>query len=216
VSAQFLDDVARDAFARAVVEIEGRSAVEVVVAVRRASASYRHANVIVGLVAAVAGLATTLFAAHPFSLAAILIDPFVVGLLAGLMVEKLPQLKRRLTPRAALKEHVRRAARATFVERGVHATTGRSGVLVYISWLEQELALIPDLGLAAALGAEALAKAEAALNAVMPGGGAAVAKELEQLAAVMATAMPHRDDDVNELPDAIDSDLRRERGRIRP
>lgn len=216
VSASFLDDVARDAFARAVVEIEGRSAVEVVVAVRRASATYRHANVIVGLAATMAGLATTLFATHAFALAAILVDPFVVGLLAGLVVEKLPQLKRRLTPRAVLKEHVRRAARATFVERGVHATTGRSGVLVYISWLEQELALIPDLGLAAALGAEALAKAEAALNAVMPAGGAAVAKELEQLAAVMAAAMPHRDDDVNELPDAIDSDLRRERRRIHP
>lgn len=216
MSAQFLDDVARAAFARAVVEIEGRSAVEVVVAVRRESATYRHANVIVGLAAAVAGLATTLFAAHAFALAAILIDPFVLGLLAGVVVEKLPQLKRRLTPRAVLKEHVRRAARATFVERGVHATTGRSGVLVYISWLEQELALIPDLGLAASLGADALAKAEAALNAVMPAGGAAVAKELEQLAAVMAAAMPHRDDDVNELPDAIDSDLRPERRRLRP
>ncbi|CAN5363999.1 hypothetical protein BH11MYX1_BH11MYX1_20500 [soil metagenome] len=211
VSAQFLDDDAHAAFARAVTGIEGRSAVEVVVAVRRASGTYRHANVIVGLVAALAGLAATLFAEHSFALAAILIDPFVVGLLAGLVVEKLPQVKRVLTPRSMMKEHVRRAARATFVERGVHATTGRSGVLVYISWLEQELALVPDLGLVGSLEPEALAQAEAALSALVPAGGAAVAKELEQLAAMMGVAMPRSDGDVNELPDAIDSDLRAER-----
>lgn len=209
MSAQFLDDEARAAFARAITVIEGQSAVEVVVAMRRASATYRHANVIVGLVAALGGLAVTLFAEQSFPLVAILIDPFVVGALAGFLVEKLPQVKRWLTPRSSLQDHVRRAARATFVERGIHATTGRSGVLVYISWLEQEIALIPDLGLIAALAPDALEKAEAALVTRIPQGGAAVAKELEQLAAMLAVAMPHRDDDLNELPDAIDSDLER-------
>ncbi len=207
VSVQFLDDDARNALARAIAEIEARSAVEVVVAVRRASGTYRHANVLVGVIAAFAGLAVTLFAEHSFALTAILVDPFVVGLLAGLVVEKLPQLKRWLTPRNVLKEHVRRAARATFVERGVHATTRRSGVLVYVSWLEQELALVPDLGLAATLEPGALDQAEAALIAQLPFGGAAVGSALEQLAAMMSAAMPQGDHDVNELPDAIDSDL---------
>ncbi len=207
MSAQFLDDEARGAFARAVTQIEGCSAVEVVVAVRRASATYRHANVVVGVLAAFAGLAVTLFAEHSFALSSILVDPFVVGVLAGLVIEKVPQVKRWLTPRSILKDHVRRAARATFVERGVHATTGRSGVLVYISWLEQELALIPDLGLAAALDEGALAKAEAALIAQLRSGGAAVGSALAQLAPMLGAAMPHSDDDVNELPDAIDSDL---------
>ena len=215
MSVQFLDDDARNAFARAVTEIEGRSAVEVVVAVRRASGTYRHANVAVGVIAAFAGLAVTLFAEHSFALAAILVDPFVVGLLAGLLVEKMPQIKRWLTPRNVLKEHVRRAARATFVERGVHATTGRSGVLVYVSWLEQELALIPDLGLAATLEAGALDKAEAVLIAQLPFGGAAVGNALEQLAMMMSAAMPQGDHDVNELPDAIDSDLGGRAGRGR-
>ncbi len=208
MSVQFLDDDARAAFARAIAAIERRSAVEVVVAVRRTSASYRHANAIVGLIAAFLALAVTLFAEHAFPLAAILVDPFIVGLLAALVVEKVPQVKRWLTPRASLRACVQRAARATFVERGVHATTGRSGMLVYISWLEQELALIPDLGVAAAGADGAIAKAEAALTARIPAGGVAVATELEQLTAMMAEAMPHRENDINELPDAIDSDLR--------
>jgi putative membrane protein len=146
-----------------------------------------------------------LFAPRSFSLPAILVDPFIAGALAAWLVELLPHLKRRLTPRAGRRAHVSRAARAAFVERGVHATTGRSGLLVYISWLEREVALIPDLGLARDLADGVLARAEADLSRAMPN-GVAVAAAVEALAPAMASAMPHRADDVNELPDAIDSD----------
>ncbi|HEX7700566.1 MAG TPA: hypothetical protein VF403_07595 [Kofleriaceae bacterium] len=209
MATQFLDDEARTAFARAVTSIENNSAVEVVVAVRRASGTYRQGNVIVGAALAFAGLAAMLFADHTFGLVSILVDPFVVGLLGGAIVELLPQVKRWLTSTAQLRASVRQAACATFVERGVHATTGRSGVLVYISWLEQELALIPDLILASSLPEGAIETAEAALRAKMSSGGAAVAAELERLADQMGVAMPHQADDVNELPDAIDSDMDR-------
>jgi len=207
VAARFLDDAARAAFAHAVETVENASAVEVVVAVRRRSAAYRQINVAIGAAVAFAGLAATLFSSHVFGLASILVDPFVLGIAAGALVELVPHAKRVLTPRAARHAQVTRAARATFVERGVHATTGRSGILVYISWLERDIALVADLGLARALPVGVLAAAEAKLTAAMPKGGAEVARALEALAPVMARAMPHRDDDVNELPDAIDSDL---------
>ena len=135
---------ARSAFKRAIEAVENASAVEVVVAVRQRSGTYRHANVIVGAMVAFAGLATVLYSSHEFQLSSILIDPFVVGILAGALVELLPGIKRLLTPRAWRRREVERSARATFLERGVHTTTGRSGVLVYISWLEQEIALIAD------------------------------------------------------------------------
>jgi putative membrane protein len=208
VGTRFLDDGARAAFKRAIETIENASAVEVVVAVRRRSASHHHANAIVGAVVAFAGLAAMLFASYTFSLSSILVDPFVVGLLAALVVEVLPQVKRRLTPPARLRADVTRAARATFVDRGVHNTIGRSGLLVYISWLERVVALVPDSGLARALPGEALARAELELTRAMPRGGAEVARTLEALADTMSAAMPHRDDDVNELPDAIDSDMK--------
>jgi putative membrane protein len=206
---RFLDDAARKSFARAVETVESASAVEVVIAVRHASGSYRNANAIVGIAVAFAGLAVMLFSPHAFSLPAILVDPFVVGGLAAWLVELLPHVKRRLTPRRARRAHVVRAARATFVERGVHATTGRSGLLVYISWLEREVALVPDLGLARDVADGVLARAEDELSAAMPH-GTRVAAIVEALAPAMARAMPHRADDVNELPDAIDSDGRDE------
>ena len=204
MGARFLDDEARAAFKQAIEAVENASAVEVVIAVRRRSARYGHANVAVGAGLAFVGLAVMLYAPHTFSLSSILIDPFVVALITGGLIELTPALKRWLTTPAARRRHVAHAARATFVERGVHSTTGRSGILVYISWLERQVALVADTGIAGALPEGAIATLENELTAAMRGGGAAVARRLEAAAPVMAAALPHRDDDVNELPDALD------------
>ena len=209
MSAKFLDDDARAAFKRAIESIEAQSATEVVVAVRRRSYGYRQVNVTIGMLVAFAGLAAMLFANHTFALTSILIDPFVVGGVAGAVVELLPAVKRLLSPRAMRQREVLRAARATFVERGVHRTRDRSGILVYISWLEREVAVIGDAGIERALPAEIHADAVRSLTAAIASGGAAVARQLERFAPALAAAMPPRDDDVNELPDAIDSDLER-------
>jgi putative membrane protein len=207
VGARFLDADARAAFKRAIETIETASAAEVVVAVRRRSDRYLHVNVIVGAVVAFAGLALALFASRPFGLTAILVDPFILGLGAGALVEVLPHVKRGLTWPTVRRARVLRAARAAFVERGVHHTRGRSGVLVYIAWTERIVALVPDGGLARAIESAELVRAEDQLSAAVKLGGAEVARRLEAFAPVFARAMPHQDDDENELPDAIDSDL---------
>jgi len=208
VSAQFLDDEARAAFQQAVESIEGATAIEVVIAVRRRSASYLHANVIVGAVVAFAALAVMLFSPYEFGLLSILVDPFVVGLGSGALVELLPALKRVLTPSGRRHRQVARAARATFVERGVHNTRDRSGLLVYISWLEQRVALVTDSGLDRMLPPTTVAAAEALLTTAMASGGTAVARALAELGSKI-DGLPRRHDDVNELPDSIDSDLAR-------
>ena len=205
----FLDAAARTAFASAIEDIERGSTAEVVVAVRRCSAAYLHANLAIGAAAAIAGLAAMLFSAHIFALSSILIDPFVVGGIAGAVVELLPGVKRGLSPRAMRRREVLRAARATFVERGIHRTRDRSGLLVYISWLEREVALVGDAGIERVLSDDARTEAARALAAAMPAGGAAVARELARLAPALAAGLPCRADDINELPDAIDSDLER-------
>lgn len=207
MGARFLDDEAHAAFKETIEEIESESAVEVVVAMRRRSAGYLHANLIVGAVVAFVGLAAMLFAAYPFSLVSILVDPFAVGAVAGALVELLPVVKRLLTPERVRRRHVEHAARATFVDRGVHNTTDRSGLLVYISWLEQQVALVADSNLEKGFTVESLRQAELDLTSAMARGGVAVARELGKLDAAFAAAMPRRAGDLNELPNAIDSDL---------
>lgn len=209
MGARFLDADARAAFKQTIETIESGSAVEVVVAVRRTSAGYLHANLIVGAIVAFLGLAAMLFASYEFSLLSILIDPFVVGAIAGGLVELTPPIKRWLTPRAVRSRHVHHAARAAFVDRGVHNTLERSGLLIYISWLEQQVALVADSGLTRSLTADEIKLAEATLTAAMSGGGKAVADALARLGERFATVMPRRAGDANELPDAIDSDLSR-------
>ena len=206
MSARFLDGAD---FQKAIRAIEEVSQAEVVVAVRRRSYEYRNANLIVGMLTAFAGLAAMLFSEKPFGLAAILVDPVVVGVAAGLLVELLPGVKRALTTPARRRHLVDRAARATFVDRGVHATKSRAGVLVYISWLEQQVALVVDIGVARTVPADALAALERDLTAAMPGGGVAVQTRLEAFAPELAKALPRQHEDVNELADAIDSDLGR-------
>lgn len=213
VGATFLDDAARDGFAHAVQTIEGASGAEVVIAVRRRSAGYLHANVIVGAVIAFAGLATMLFVEDEFSLMSILIDPFIAGLVAGALITLSAGIQRVLTPAARRRREVEKAARATFVERGISNTRERTGLLVYISWLEREVALVFDSGLERKLSPEARAEAAQALTAAVPHGGAAVATALEKLAPALAAVAPHRDDDINELPDAIDGDLGRRKAK---
>jgi putative membrane protein len=208
VSARFLDE---PAFAKAIQAIEDASSLEVVVALRRTSAGYHHANAIIGLLAAFAGLATMLFVEHEFSHASILIDPFVVGSLAALLIELAPGLKRALTPPAIRDREVRKAARAVFIERGVHNTRDRSGLLLYISWLEQRAVVITDSGVDAILPPEALRTLEQALTAAIPRGGAAVADQLSRSILTLAPGMPRRPDDRNELPDTVDSNLRGKR-----
>ncbi|MEZ4361113.1 MAG: hypothetical protein R3B48_13090 [Kofleriaceae bacterium] len=209
MAVRFLDDAARAAFQEAIEAIEQGSAAEVVVALRRQSAGYLMANVVVGALAAFAGLAYTLFSEHRFSLPSILIDPFAVGLLAGGLVELVAPLKRVLAPRRMRRAAVERGAKAAFFDRGVANTRGRTGVLVYLSWLEGEACVLADAGVPASFRDEGRAALERKLTAEMARGGAAVAQALRTVAEELATALPRREDDINELPDAIDADLGR-------
>lgn len=204
MSAQFLDEDARKAFKAAIEAIEASSGVEVVVAMRQRSSTYFHANLALGAIVAFASLAAMLFADHAFSLTAILFDPFLAGAAAAGLVHWIPQAKRLLTRPSTRRRHVRVAARATFVERGVHNTRDRGGLLVYISWLEQEIALVADSGLEAAWTLDEVDRAAHALTRTMPEGGSAVAKALAALGPTLGLAIPRREIDVNELPDAID------------
>jgi putative membrane protein len=208
VGVRFLDDDAAAAFKRAVETVEQRSAAEIVVAIRQRSDRLLHTNLIVGTVVAFAGLAFALYSAREFSTLAILLDPFLLGFGAAALVELLPDVKRVLTSRSARAHRVAHAAHATFVERGVHNTTRRGGLLVYISWLERQVALVADSALDATWPADQRARAEAELSAMITHGGVAFARRLEALADELARALPHHDGDVNELPDAVDSDLR--------
>lgn len=200
----FLDDAARTAFAGAIAATESTSAAEVVVAVRVRARAWLHVHFLVGLVVAWLGLGFMLYSEHRFGLAQFLVDPLVVGVLAGLASTLSAGLVRALTPATHRRRAVSMAARATFYERGVHHTMGRSGILVYIALTEQMAELVADDGVVRSVEPDGWKKACAAVDRAVARGGEATAKALTEIAPILALALPRHVEDVNELPDAID------------
>ena len=196
----FLPD-AKKRVAKSIEAIESETAAEIVVAVRRRSAHYRHVDIAVGSALAFASLVAVIFLPQPFATEMIPVDvavAFVIGLVVS---ANLPPLRRLLLSRRAATESVRTAARAAFYEMGIARTTGRTGVLVFVSMLERRVELVTDDAVKPAeLDArwrEAVAAIEAAVRrADLPGFLGA----LGTVAAPLAVALPVRDDDVDELP----------------
>ena len=200
--AKFMDETAERAFHDAVAAIEKASSAEVVVAVRPHANLWMVPTIGLGMIAAAVALAYALFAEREFSLWAIFSLPALAGTAVALLV-LLPPIYRVLLPARLRDDHVVQAARATFVERGVHSTRARTGVLVYVSLLERRLLLVGDLAFERALGDDLLDRWERELGLLIRKGGKAVADALAKHASEIGRALPHRADDTNELPDAV-------------
>jgi putative membrane protein len=200
----FFTAEARASAAAAVGRAEAATCAEVVIAVRARSGDYRAADYLAGFALAVVTLLLLLFLPDEFALASIAIDVPLFFVIGAFLASHSPRLRRFLTPPSVREANVQRAARATFVELGITRTSGRHGVLVYVSMLERTAAVVPDLGIdPAALGdpwSLAVSRIRSAIAEMNLTDFLAV---VESLGPALAPRHPHRDDDVNELPDEV-------------
>jgi putative membrane protein len=201
----FLNDESRTALSEAVRAVESCSSAELVVAVRPRSGSYLHADLISGILVGLAVLAVLLYSRWEFALIWFLIDPAVAGALAGLVASRSDILRRALTRRTMRRQRVETAARSTFVERRIHGTSGRTGILLYISVLEREAVVVVDVGVEALAATDAWRKAVGEIeDAVRRGAdGAVVAKRLHGLAEILSPALVRSAADVDELANEV-------------
>jgi len=199
----FFDQEAKRRLTDAVREAERQTSGEIVIAVRPASDRYRHVDLGVGLVTAIAVLCVFLYHPAPFDFTYLPLElaaAFAVGVVASLGI---PPLKRALLSRAAVTRAVRRAAREAFVDRGVHRTRGRTGVLVCISVFERRVELVPDVGIdPVSFHAEWSAAREALEEAVRRRDVKALASAVVTLGRALSQPLPRAADDTNELADA--------------
>lgn len=202
----FFQKAAKQRATVAIKTIESQTCAEIVVTLRHASATYRQASYLFGFLLSLVTLVAMLFLPYPFRLWAFPIDvtlAFVVGAFAASSSDL---IRRGLTPARECHAHVRRAAREAFVDHGVSRTSGRWGVLVYVSMLERDVELVADVGIdpVSIEGWHAtVAELRAAIRRLDFQG---FVTSMEKLGPVLAKPFPHRDDDVNELPDEIDTD----------
>jgi putative membrane protein len=201
----FLTEEAKKALREAAEGVEACCSAELVVAVRPRSGSYRDADLAAAILAGLAALTFLLFSPWPFRLVWFLIDPAVAGALAALACSRSSTLRRLLTSPAARRERVERAARATFVDRRIHATTGRTGILLYFSVLEREAEAVADLGVEPLTRTAGWRQAVGAIQEAVRRGatGVEIAPLVRALGAVLAPALVRRADDVDELADEV-------------
>ena len=200
---KFLTEEGERELEAAVAAIEAVSSAEVVIAIRPRVRSSIVQHVIVALVASVGMLAFTLYSPITFRIWHILTLPVMAGVLGGFLVEAVPALYRFLMPAQWRSQIVYDSACAAFIQRGIHATRDRTGILVYIALREQCVELVGDLGVRQHVGAETLIAWSGILEGALASGAKAVAKELAAFAPELAKALPRKVDDIDELANSI-------------
>jgi putative membrane protein len=201
----FLTQESKRALSDAVRAVESCCSAEVVIAVRARTGSYLHSGLIFGVLAGLVTLAVLLFSPWIFEPVWFLADPLLIGALAGLAGSRSARLGRAFTPWRQRRERVETAARSAFVERRVHSTTGRTGILLYVSVLEREAAFVVDVGVEALAATEPWSQAVAEIETAVRNkeDGIGIAARLRGLGALLSPVLIRGENDVDELPNEV-------------
>jgi len=200
----FYEDQAKAAAKATIQAIEAQTAAEVVIALRKHSGWYRSADYLFGALLALLALVAILVLPASFRMYAVPVDLIVAFAIGVVLCGRSPSLRRLFTWPAQRRANVQAAAKAAFVDLGVSRTTGRWGVLIYLSMLERDAEVIPDVGLDLAAMGDEWPKAVAAIRAAlarMDFEGFRVAALA--LGPILGKAHARREDDVNELSDEV-------------
>ncbi|MSP55917.1 MAG: hypothetical protein EXR69_09990 [Myxococcales bacterium] len=181
-------------------EVESGTSAELIVVVAGRSSTYRWVTAWVAVGFGLAAAAFFCWSPWVFDDRWIPIDVLVVAAAAAVLVATNERLRVWLAGGTEPAAAVRLAADAAFWQEAVHATRGRTGVLVYVSVLERRVILHADSGIVAAVPGAEWVPAVAAVE------GAGVAPEpfavaFRALGRVLSAHLPREHDDVNESPD---------------
>ncbi len=135
-----------DRVTSAVAAIEQASDAEVVVVVAPRSGSYADVDLLAAIFLGLLSLGVILYGPWSFRPEPILADVLIFGLLGWAASRRFPALRRLLTRERRRQAQVEMAARLAFMDYGVHATRGRTGVLIYLSQLERSGRVLADQG----------------------------------------------------------------------
>lgn len=193
-----------EAVERAVREAERSTSAELIVVVAGRSGSYLDVALAVGSAAAMLVLLVALFAPAVFPPFAVAIEIPSVFAIGAWLAHRTPWLLRALTPASRLKLQVERAAAEHFLAEAVHGTHGRTGLLVYVSRLEERVTLVPDLGLEGRLPSAWWSEVRwsESGDATRPRTQEDVVRGIESIGAILKARLPADGADVNEAPDA--------------
>lgn len=186
----------------AIARVEEKTSAEIVVVVQPRSGYYRDVDFGVGAAAALLGLAGIVYGPWTHAEAAVLIDAALLFGVGAWVSSAVPGIRRALTRPARREAQVRDLAAARFYQENVWTTRGRTGVLIYLSLLEQQLLVLTDRGVTAAVDVTTWNAWLARTRGIprCPDPPAALLAALEELGKILAAVLPALDDNPDELP----------------
>jgi putative membrane protein len=123
----------------------------------------------------------------------------------ALLILKWMRLRLFLTPSATKHRRVRRRAIAIFQAAAAGRTTGKTGILIYLSMAERRAEIVADEPILAVTDDHTWGEAMTALIADVREGrpGDGIVAAIERVGAVLAEHFPRSADDINEIPDKL-------------
>jgi putative membrane protein len=123
----------------------------------------------------------------------------------ALLILKWMPLRLLLTPGATKHRRVRRRAIAIFQAAAAGRTTGKTGILIYLSMAERRAEIVADEAIHKLTDDHAWGEAMHALIADVREGrpGDGIVAAIERVGAVLAEHFPRSADDTNEIPDKL-------------
>jgi putative membrane protein len=132
----------------------------------------------------------------------LLLEAVVAGGLSALLFSRVHVLRRLLIPRWAMRSAVDAAAHSTFSVENVSLTNDRNAIMLYVSVLEGEVRLMPDIGAQKTMHEGALGEVEGMLKNARDGDPVElVCEAIRKLGGHCKDCFPRQADDKNELPD---------------
>jgi putative membrane protein len=200
----FFHDQAKRATAEAVRRAEAHTSAEVVVAVRPRSGHYGVLAYHFGVGCAALVVLCLLVVPQVYSVAAIALDGVLAFAIGTVLCANFDTLLRALSRRKTLDANVHGASRAAFFDLGISRTSGRNGLLVYVSLFERRCLVLTDIGVDITLLEPGWLAATSSLEqAIVRRDLKAFEQALESLGPVLGRLHARCEDDVNELPDEV-------------
>ena len=192
----------------AIKSIERASQAEVVVVLRASSHAYPDIPLVWGIIAAWITHTYIMYSPDLFENWLVYYLPILAFALSYAFAH-LPGIKRLCSKQSTLQRNVEIMARALFQKGGIYHTRAKTGMLIYCSFLEQSVYLLPDRGIELAIPHEEWQSLHREFKLVF-----ASKKPLDALLAALHETrllfgqyLPALADDINELPDVLDIDL---------
>jgi putative membrane protein len=199
-----LDEAARARIEAVVHEVEQHTAGEIVVVSVPRSDDYDDARLLYGAACALLSAALVHYVWPEIALVWLLWLQAGVMTLGWFAFGWAPVL-RRVLPRSRLQQAAQRRAREEFLEHDVFATRDRSGVLLLLSELEHAVVLLGDAGIHERVHTSGWEHhVEHVVRAIHEGRAVdGVCEVISEIGALLAAQFPPREDDTNELPNAV-------------